>query len=407
MLEPEVYARLAKRCGTPLYVFDEKEFIENYTQLTGCFQKAYPNYRLSYSFKTNYTPYICSLVKKLGGYAEVVSDMEYSLAKKLGYGNERIVYNGPAKGPLLEEHLALGGINNIDNLSEAMRVCRFADMNPSMDIRTGLRINVDLGRGFLSRFGLEPDSAELLEALRELRKRKNIKVNGVHCHLSHARDIAAWEKRAEIMLSAADRYIDGVPEYISLGSGMFGKMDGSLAGQFGCDIPSYEDYAAVTMAKLAARYENCPEADRPAAFTEPGATLISKYISFMASVTDIKTLHGRNFAVTDGSFYNLGEISLKKQLPLRMIVASPAARSCTADIVGYTCLEYDNIYRGYSGPLDVGSLAVFGNAGGYSIVSKPQFIRTNCPMVAVTEGGELKEVMRQETFEDVFSKFSF
>ena len=32
------------------------------------------------SYKTNYTSYICKPVKNLGGYAEVVSDMEYQVA---------------------------------------------------------------------------------------------------------------------------------------------------------------------------------------------------------------------------------------------------------------------------------------------------------------------------------------
>lgn len=34
----------------------------------------------------------------------------------------------------------------------------------------------------------------------------------------------AWTKRTEIMLKAADDYIDGVPAYISLGSGMYADM---------------------------------------------------------------------------------------------------------------------------------------------------------------------------------------
>ena len=63
-------------------MFDKEEFINNYHELENAMKKVYPKYALSYSYKTNYTPYICNLVKTLGGYAEVVSDMEYTLAKK-------------------------------------------------------------------------------------------------------------------------------------------------------------------------------------------------------------------------------------------------------------------------------------------------------------------------------------
>lgn len=407
MLKADEYKHLAGKFKTPLYVFDQREFLDNYYELLNTFRQIYPKYNISYSYKTNYTPYICALVKAQGGYAEVVSDMEYTLAKKLGYKNEQIVYNGPAKGPALEEHIAKGGINNIDNPSEALRICAFADAHPELNIKTGLRINIDLGRGFTSRFGLEPESEGMELVLKELRARKNIKISGVHCHLSHARDIEAWKKRTEIMLRAADEYIDGVPEYISLGSGMFGRMEPSFKAQFGNNIPDYADYAAVTMAEIKKHYENVKPEDRPVVFTEPGATLVSKYISFISSVRDIKTLHGRTLAVTDGSFYNLGEVSLKKALPLMLIPEKEDAEVKECDIVGYTCLEYDCIYKNYKGPLDVGSLAVFGNAGGYSIVSKPQFIRPNCPMITYMGNGEAKEIMRAENFEDVFSKFSF
>ena len=94
---------------TPQYVFQEAAFVENYKRFEACFQRLYPNYRVSYSFKTNYTPYICNLVKNLGGYAEVVSMMEYALAKKLGYSDDKIIFNGPSKEEFPE------CILNVDN----------------------------------------------------------------------------------------------------------------------------------------------------------------------------------------------------------------------------------------------------------------------------------------------------
>ena len=151
-MEKSVYRSLLGERSTPFYVFDTQGFIENYQALQAAMQQVYPNYRVAYSYKTNYTPYICNLVKSLGGYAEVVSDMEYRLAKKLGYENSRIVYNGPAKGSCMEEHLRSGGISNVDNPAEAARVAQLAAACPECTIRIGLRINMDLG--FVSRFGM-------------------------------------------------------------------------------------------------------------------------------------------------------------------------------------------------------------------------------------------------------------
>jgi len=158
--------KLIKQQGTPFYLFDEKGFVENYKKLEGTFQKVYPNYHICYSYKTNYTPFVCQLVKSLGGLAEVVSDMEYTLAKKIGYLNSQIVYNGPSKGELLYEHLLSGGIVNIDSLDEANRIVAFCKSHVNKQFTIGIRINMDLGGNFISRFGLVPDSEELAETVK-------------------------------------------------------------------------------------------------------------------------------------------------------------------------------------------------------------------------------------------------
>ena len=56
---------------TPFYVFDEDGFVENYQHLCKAMRRWYPNYVPGYSYKTNYAPYVCQLVKRLGGWAKV------------------------------------------------------------------------------------------------------------------------------------------------------------------------------------------------------------------------------------------------------------------------------------------------------------------------------------------------
>ena len=61
------------RYGSPLYLFYENEFRANFAHLCEVFRAVYKNYIPAYSYKTNYTPYVCGIVKEMGGYAEVVS----------------------------------------------------------------------------------------------------------------------------------------------------------------------------------------------------------------------------------------------------------------------------------------------------------------------------------------------
>ena len=107
-LTEEKVRELVSEFGSPLYLFHRDKFVENYRHLLSAFQSIYPKYNIAYSYKTNYTPYICRLVKESGGVAEVVSDMEYRVAKKIGYDNKDIIYNGPIKCDGLYEHLLFG-----------------------------------------------------------------------------------------------------------------------------------------------------------------------------------------------------------------------------------------------------------------------------------------------------------
>ena len=236
--------RLVHDYGTPFYLFHEKDFCENFQSLCDSFRAVYDNYIPSYSYKTNYTPYICNLVKQMGGYAEVVSDMEYTLAKRLGYPDSQIIYNGPCKGRCMEEHILNGGISNIDSEDEALRVVEISRIHSNKIIRVGIRVNMDIGAGYISRFGLEKDSESFRRTIDCLKACGNVVLSGVHCHISRARGLEAWQNRIDGLLDVISNYFDGAVDYVDVGSGMFGQMDPSLAIQFGDHVPTYDDYPA-------------------------------------------------------------------------------------------------------------------------------------------------------------------
>ena len=62
--------------GDAFYILDSKKFNNNFIELSNAFKTIYPNFNIAYSYKTNYTPKLCKIVNKNGGYAEVVSEME-------------------------------------------------------------------------------------------------------------------------------------------------------------------------------------------------------------------------------------------------------------------------------------------------------------------------------------------
>lgn len=388
---------------TPFYLFDEDAFVRNIKALQSVFQGVYPNYRVAYSFKTNYAPFICSMAKRNGCYAEVVSDMEYMLAKKLGYSDDCIIYNGPYKGARLEEHLLGGGILNIDSYEETQRVVRLADSCRDREFRVGLRLSMDIGAGFISRFGMEEGGLDLRKSVELIRSRDNLRIAGLHCHIKAPRDPESWKRRAEILINAADKYVAGTPWYISLGSGMVPGRYDQMAGEHEEYKPSYADFADAFLKPFAAHYQG----DGPLVFTEPGRALITRYVSLYAKVDNIKTIQERNLATTNASFQNMGEMCTMARVPVTVFHKSGGEYYDNIDIMGYTCLEQDVMLPSYVGELAPGDYICFNNVGGYSIVYKPQFMTPQCPMYSVDAEGGVKTIMRAETFDDVFSKFIF
>lgn len=397
--------RIESAYGSAFYIFNEEGFVNNYKELESVFRNVYPNYKICYSYKTNYTPAICKCVKGLGGYAEVVSDMEYELAEKIGYSPEKIVYNGPFKGSKLEYHLLNSGINNIDNIEEARLICDFKKKYRNKRIGTGIRVNFDVDAGYVSRFGIDINEfGEVVELLKE----NGVELDGIHCHISRARNIEAWKCRTETMLNLIEENKIENIKYISFGSGMYGHMDDELKEQFSGTIPSYEDYADCVLGRIKDYYKEKIYA--PIVFTEPGTTLVSKYVDFLGRIIGIKTIRGKEFVVLNSSFHNLGETCQMKNLPIKIYREEKNEENDEylndANFVGYTCLEQDVLYKSYRGKIKVGDYVLFGNVGGYSIVDKPPFIQPNYPFVSIN-GNDVKLIKRKEVFDDIFSSFIF
>lgn len=400
----QMIERIEQKYGLPCYVFDEQAFCENYLHLKKVFTDVYCNYQIAYSYKTNYAPRICSIVKTMGGYAEVVSDMEYEIARAVGYESPQIVYNGPFKGPKMEEHLLNGGILNIDNLPEIDRVISFA-MEQRCAFKVGIRVNINIGQTFVSRFGIDADSNDLEEAVNKLNKCIYTKLVGLHCHIGQSRGVEAWQARTTRMLELADRFIDGVPEYLDLGSGMFGDMVPAMLEQFVVDVPTYEEYVAVTSKIVNAHYSDVALGKKPILFTEPGTTVDNRYMDLIAEVDSIKKIKNKYMAILNCSIHNLGDVSGSVKLPLEVIEHSLNRDDYTdMDFVGYTCLERDVPYKNYSGKLGKGDYLVFGNVGGYSNVDKPPFILPQCTIIGVNDK-ETYVIKRKETTGDILSTY--
>jgi diaminopimelate decarboxylase len=410
--QSELLHDLAECHGPSYYLLDIQRFRANFAELRDAFRSIYPGSHLAYSYKTNYAPRLCQEVDALGGYAEVVSSMELELALRCGVVPERIFFNGPYKPyAAVERLLTAGGMVNLDCLEEVEFVREVSRRHPTRTLQLGLRCNFEVGDGVASRFGFDVGSQDFVAAAQALRSLPNCVLAGLQCHFA-TRSLDTWPVRADSMLRLVRDVFSAPPRFISLGGGLYGKMPDSLRRQFSSPIPTFDQYATATAEQFARAFGRLPSEAQPLLIIEPGTAIVGDVMCFVATVVSIKSVRGRVIAHVSGSAYNINPTLNQKNLPLSVIpcqhVRTPRQHYQSVDLGGYTCIESDYLYRGYSGELCVGDLVVFGNAGSYSIVLKPPFILPNFPMLEWDSANGHTAVLKQaETFDHVFHTFAF
>lgn len=407
-LSNDLLRQLEQTHGGAFYLLDTDQFARNFKELEAAFRSQYQESYIAYSYKTNYTPRLCKLVDELGGYAEVVSDMEYEITRQLGIATDKVHFNGPYKSRKAMSEIVLGGgVVNLDDYVEVPTILELARQHPQLTLNVGLRCNFKINDNVTSRFGFDVTKPEFSQLIARLNSVGNVRITGLHCHFA-SRALPTWQPRAEGICQLADQ-LDGQVslDHIDLGGGLFGKMKDSLKVQFNSPIPTYEEYAREAATYVAAHFASNDV--KPKLFIEPGSALVGDAMKFVSRVESIKDIRGKAIATMLGSIYNINPTLNKKNPPLTVFAADDSQRRTYSDLdlAGFTCIESDYLYRGYTGPLGVGDLVVFDNVGSYSVVLKPPFILPNFPVIELTDDGNVRVVKRQETFDDLFHTYSF
>lgn len=398
----EMIEKLREEYGNAFYLLDSEQFRTNFKELKEAFSAVYPNFNIAYSYKTNYIPKLCKIVDELGGYAEVVSEMELELALRIGVAPERIIWNGPIKNKeYMERFLLSGGTINIDSINEALFVKEIATNHKDKVLNVGLRCNYDVNDGVISRFGFDIESDEFKQALDIVTNTENINLINLHCHFAK-RQIDYWPARAEEMVELIDR-IGIIPDRIDIGGGLFGKMAKELEEQFSFKIPNYSAYANAAAKVFAERFAH--ENKTPELVIEPGSALVGDCMKFVGTVMSIKNVRGKAFATVLGSQKNISMGSVNPPIEV-LHLGKDSDEYVNIDMVGFTCIEGDVLYKGYDGPLSVGDAIVISNCGSYSIVMKPPFILPNFPIIDPT-GDKVELIKKQETFDDIFHTYNY
>lgn len=400
--------------GSPFYIFDETAFRKNYDDIVSAFGKRYPKFVLAYSYKTNYIPYLCGIIKSKGGFAEVVSRLEYDLALKVGQKPDKIVFNGPVKRyEDIELALKNQSIVNLDSWSEIEHVAKYAKKNPNRKIKVGLRINIGLsdknGRSHIQehlktgRFGFDPSVSNMKKVVLRLSSIGNVTVNSLHGHTSTSdRNVWCYRVITETLCRIAEKFFSESVEYINIGGGIFGYIPPQMRW---AKTPSFGDYAKAVCKVLKA--SKWARRQKPHLMLEPGIAMVANTLSFVTRVISVKDIRGKLFVTVDGSAYNVKPTFHKINQPYQIIRKAGGKKRSVFSVVGSTCMEKDYILVEITDVLpSVGDFIKIESAGAYTVVLTPPFINP-APAIVVRKSGTFKLVRSKQTLNDIFKNYAF
>lgn len=393
--------------GSPFYLMDTDKYRRNINSFLAAFKKRYKKVAAGYSFKTNYVPALCKVALEEGVMAEVVSEMEYELARKIGF--EKVIFNGPIKRTsIFEKALEQGAIINIDCEYEVDMLCEYVKQHPNKELKIGMRININLtdeqGNSTIQcglRFGRFGFPTDIIGCNIKRLNEAGVKIVSLHGHTSTSdRAVLNYKIITQYMLQVCEQYELNGLEWFDIGGGYFG------AAPEGMDLtgrPTYEDYANCVLDEV---LENeWFVRIKPTIVIEPGSSVVSNVFSYYTKVYQNKKVGKVNFVMVDGTVFDVKPTLHSNNLPHDVYRAIRSDETYTCDVVGSTCMEKDVLLKDVMLPkLNAGDFIKFKGVGAYTICLTPTFINFLAPILTF-ENGEYVEVRRRQNVDDILTTY--
>ena len=384
---------IAKKFGTPTYVYDAEKIKSQYDRLINSF-KTVENLRINYAVKALSNISILKYINSLGSGLDTVSIQEVIIGIKAGFPVEKIIYT--PNGVSVEEiqRVAKMGVNiNIDNLNVLEQ---FGSANPEIPICVRINPHVMAGGnskisvGHIdSKFGI---SIHQIPLLLRIVKNTNIKVNGIHMHTgSDILDIEVFIHAAEILFQTASKFKN--LEFIDFGSGF------KVPYYNGDNETNIEELGE----KLSKRFnEFCEDYGKKLTLAfEPGKFLVSEAGNFICSVNSIKQTTSTVFAQVDTGFNHFVRPMMYGSDHHIENISNPNDNERFYSVVGYICETDTFATNKRISKIFEGNILSFKNAGAYCFSMSSNYNSRFKPSEILFHKNKAFEIRKRETVDDL------
>ncbi|WP_442266432.1 diaminopimelate decarboxylase [Tenacibaculum sp. ZS6-P6] len=392
-MENNLLLDLAKKHGSPLYVYDTEKIISQYKRITKAFSKV-KNVKINYATKALSNVNILKVFNKLGSGLDTVSIQEVKLGLLAGFEPKDIIYtpNGVSLKEI-EDVAKLGVQINIDNLSILEL---FGQKHPNIPVC--IRINPHVMAGgnskisvghIDSKFGI---SIHQVPHIKRVVENTGMHINGIHMHTgSDILDVDTFLMATEILFNTAKEFKN--IEFIDFGSGFkVPYKEGDIA-------TNIEDLGK----HLSKRFNDfCKEYGRDLTLMfEPGKFLVSQAGYFLATVNVIKQTTSTVFAGIDSGLNHLIRPMFYNSYHFIENLSNPKGRERFYSIVGYIC-ETDTFGTNRRiNEIREDDILCFHNAGAYCFSMASNYNSRYRPAEVMIHEGKDYLIRKRETFEDI------
>jgi diaminopimelate decarboxylase len=395
--ESVALAEIAKKAGTPCYVYSKRSILEAWRAYDAAFADL--PHTICYAVKANSSLAVLALLSEEGSGFDIVSGGELYRVLQAGGDPRKVVFSGVGKTAEEVEYAIESGIHTFNCESEAelalidavaARLGRKAGfslrVNPDVDARTHPYIATGLRD---HKFGID---IELAEAVYERsREFQNLSAEGVSCHIgSQLLDTSPILEAAEKVLALASRLRDrGFPiRHVDLGGGL------GVAYQKADHAPEIGEF-------IRAMYQRITSSGF-AVMIEPGRSIVGPAGALLTRVLYRKQSPKKEFMVVDAAMNDLIRPSLYQAhhdiLPLRKSTLPPV----TVDVVGPICETGDFLARNrqLANALPGDYLAVM-TAGAYGFVQSSNYNSRQRAAEVLVDGESWRVIRERETLADL------
>ena len=289
--------RIAKRFGTPSYVYSYDKIKNNINNFKKNFKTINP--LICFSVKSNSNLKILSLINKFGLGADVVSKGELIRALKAKIKPEKIVFSGVGK-TIDELKFAVTKkilLINAESENEIIEIEKIAKKN-NKKINIGIRLNPDTDAKTLkkistgkkeNKFGLT--GKKFLELLKKYKRSKFINIICLSVHIGSQITSHVPYKN---MLNVINKIIQQSKykfKYIDLGGGMGIQYGNNLNN---LDYSKYNKLIKSFLKKNNSKI-----------IFEPGRSIVGNAGYLISKITYVKQTNSKNFVILDSAMNDL------------------------------------------------------------------------------------------------------